>query len=96
MRDEHRLAEAGHALEQDVAAGEQPDQDVPDELAWPTMTLPTSASMIWARSANASGARRCGAGRRERLPRERSMRPWVLRGGPRVAPRQWPGSSELK
>ena len=31
--DEHRLAEAGHALEQDVAVGEQAGQRLADELA---------------------------------------------------------------
>ena len=30
---EQRLAEAGHALEEDVAVREQPDERVPDELA---------------------------------------------------------------
>ena len=31
--DEHRLAEAGHALEQDVAVREQPGQGLADQLA---------------------------------------------------------------
>ena len=54
---EHRLAQARHALQQRVGVGEQADQAC-RTIAWPTMTLPISASIALARWANASGASR--------------------------------------
>ena len=60
--DEHRLAEARHALEQDVAVGEQPGQRLADEVALADDDPADLGLDRRARSANASGASR-GRGR---------------------------------
>ena len=51
---EHRLAQAGHALEQRVAVGDEADQHLSDEVVLAHDDLPISVAMARARSANAS------------------------------------------
>ena len=60
---------------------------------WPTMTRPTSRSMVWARSANASGARRGAGAAAVELSMDASGWIGIDRSAPTVTA---DGSSELK
>ena len=86
--DEHRLAEAGHALEQDVAVGEQAGQRLADELA---LADDDAADL----ALDGLGAFGEGLGREARAAGGCRARSWtaVMRRRPAG---QLDGSSELK
>ena len=83
--DEHRLAEAGHALEQDVAVGQEPGQGLADERGLADDDAPDLAF-------DGLGAFGEGLGREagRGLIGARSTRVMAASGG------QFEGSSELK
>ena len=96
---EHRLAEAGHALEQHVAVGEQADERVPHELALADDDLadlgldrPRALGEGLGCEAGRRGRRGAGAGRGGGCVHGSSG----VRGGDRCVVRHCRGSSELK